>query len=114
MGVHDLTAKLAAAALDEGSDDEDFIQRALLAAIVDSSNDAIVSKNLEGRILSWNAGAQRLFGYTAEEVVGKSVIVLIPPELHDEERRILEKLRRGERIEHFETTRVRKDGTRLR
>jgi PAS domain S-box-containing protein len=63
--------------------------------------------------LSWNAGAERLFGYPSEEVVGKPITIIIPPELHGEERGILEKLRRGERIEHFETTRLRKDGHRL-
>lgn len=85
--------------------------RALLAAIVDSSEDAIVSKTLEGIILSWNAGAQRLFGYSAEEVVGGSITRIIPPDRLSEETNILARLRRGERIESFETVRVRKDGT---
>ena len=83
----------------------------LLAAIVESSDDAIVSKDLDGVITSWNQGAERIFGYSAEEVVGKSITMLIPPERHGEEATILERLRRGERIEHFETERVRKDGT---
>lgn len=87
--------------------------QALLAAIVDSSEDAIVSKTLDGTILSWNAGAQRLFGYTAEEAVGQPVRMIIPPELQDQEDLILECLRRGERIEHFETVRIAKDGRRL-
>ena len=82
-----------------------------LAAIVESSDDAIISKTLEGVITSWNGGAERLFGYTAEEVIGKSVTLLIPPSQIDEEPTILEKLRRGERIDHYETVRVRKDGT---
>jgi len=86
---------------------------ALLAAIVESSDDAIVSKTLDGRILSWNAGAQRIFGYCAEEVIGQSITIIIPPELHAEERRILEKLRRGDRIDHFDTVRVAKDGRRI-
>jgi PAS domain S-box-containing protein len=86
---------------------------ALLAAIVESSDDAIVSKTLEGRILSWNRGAERTFGYSAEEVVGKPITVIIPPELHSEEERILAKLRRGEVIDHFDTTRVTKDGRRI-
>jgi PAS domain S-box-containing protein len=87
--------------------------RGNLAAIVQSSDDAIISKSLEGVISTWNHGAERMFGYTAEEVVGKSVTVLIPPNQIDEEPAILEKLRRGERIDHYETVRMRKDGTLL-
>ncbi|HVN45015.1 MAG TPA: PAS domain S-box protein [Steroidobacteraceae bacterium] len=87
--------------------------RALLAAIVDSSDDAIVSKTLEGRILSWNRGATRIFGYRPEEAIGKPITLIIPPELHAEEQQILQKLRRGERIEHFDTVRVTKDGRRI-
>ena len=83
----------------------------LLAAIVDSSDDAIVSKNLDGVITSWNRAAQRLFGYTAEEAVGKHITLIIPPERHKEEDEILRRLRRGERVEHFEAVRMRKDGT---
>jgi PAS domain S-box-containing protein len=85
----------------------------LLAAIVESSDDAIVSKDLNGIILSWNRGAERLFGYTTAEVVGKSITIIIPPDHLDEEPKILELLKRGERVEHFETTRIRKDGSRL-
>ena len=84
-----------------------------LASIVESSDDAIIAKNLDGVIQSWNAGAQRLFGYTEDEVVGRSVSILIPPEHQDEESRILERLRRGERIEHFETVRLAKGGRKL-
>lgn len=84
----------------------------LLASIVESSEDAIVSKDLNGRILTWNTGAERIFGYTAAEAVGSQITLIIPPELHDEERSILERLRRGERIEHFETWRVDKLGRR--
>lgn len=87
--------------------------RARLAAVVDSSDDAIISKTLDGIITTWNAGAERIFGYTAAEVIGKPVTILFPPELQNEEPGILAKLRRGERIEHYETVRVRKDGTRL-
>jgi PAS domain S-box-containing protein len=87
--------------------------RALLAAIVESSQDAIVSKTLDGIILSWNAGAERLFGYSAEEAVGRPITLLIPPERHDEEALILSRLRRGERIESYETVRVARDGRRL-
>jgi PAS domain S-box-containing protein len=84
--------------------------QALLAAIVESSDDAIISKTLEGIITSWNAGAQRLFGYTSEEAIGQSVLLLIPADRKDEEAMILGRLRRGERIEHYETVRVTKDG----
>ena len=89
------------------------IDTALLAAIVESSDDAIVSKTLDGRILSWNAGAMRLFGYHAEEAIGRPITIIIPPELQAEERRILEHLQRGERLDHFETTRLTKDGRRI-
>ena len=83
---------------------------AYLAAIVDSSDDAIVSKNLSGIIQTWNKGAERIFGYTAAEVIGRPILVLIPPHLHHEEDAILSRLRNGERIDHFETVRRRKDG----
>lgn len=81
-----------------------------LAAIVDSSDDAIVSKDLNGIVTSWNACAERTFGYTAEEMIGRSITTIIPPELHDDERRILGTIARGERIEHFETVRMKKSG----
>ena len=87
--------------------------QARLAAIVESSEDAIVSKTLEGIIRSWNAGAERLFGYSAREAIGRPITLIVPPERLDEERSILEKLGRGERIEHFETIRLSKDGRRL-
>ncbi|MDP9039447.1 MAG: PAS domain S-box protein [Acidobacteriota bacterium] len=84
-----------------------------LAAIVDSSDDPIISKGLDGTIVSWNPAATRVFGYLAEEIVGGSILTLVPPELHEEEYEILAKLRNGERIEHFETTRLRKNGERF-
>ena len=87
--------------------------RAHLAAIVQSSDDAIVSKTLEGIIRSWNRAAERLFGYTAEEAVGQPITLIIPPERVQEEQEILEKLRCGERIDHFETVRVAKSGRRI-
>jgi PAS domain S-box-containing protein len=85
--------------------------QARLAAIVESSDDAIVSKNLDGIIQSWNRGAERIFGYTAEEIIGKSMLTIIPEDRKHEEVGILDTLRRGERIDHFETVRCRKDGT---
>jgi PAS domain S-box-containing protein len=84
--------------------------QALFASIVESSDDAIISKDLNGRILTWNPGAERLFGYTALEAIGQSITLLIPPERLSEETAILDRLRRGERIGHFETIRVTKDG----
>lgn len=85
-------------------------QNQLLAAIVESSHDAIISKDLNSRVTSWNRGAQLVFGYSAEEMVGESITRLIPSERQSEEDRIIERIRRGERIEHFETVRCRKDG----
>jgi PAS domain S-box-containing protein len=84
-----------------------------IASIVESSDDAIISKDLNGVITSWNNGAERIFGYTTEEVVGKSVTILIPPDRQDEEPAILERIRRGERVEHYETIRMRKHGSRV-
>ena len=89
------------------------IDAARLAAIVSSSEDAIVSKTLAGVVTSWNAGAQRIFGYAPDEMIGQSIKRIIPPELQTEEDEILAKLRRGERIEHFDTVRVAKDGRRV-
>ena len=112
MSARDLSAKFTPdpAAVD----DPDYsIRLALLAAIVESSDDAIVSKTLEGRILSWNAGASRIFGYTAAEVVGQPITIIIPPELLDEEQRILAQVRGGERVDHFDTIRITKDGRRI-
>ncbi|MBZ9775002.1 PAS domain S-box protein [Mesorhizobium sp. CO1-1-8] len=84
-----------------------------LSAIVESSFDAIVSKDLNTNITSWNHGAERLFGYTAEEAIGRSVTMLIPDDHQDEEPRILERIRRGERVESYETVRQRKDGSQV-
>jgi PAS domain S-box-containing protein len=84
-----------------------------LAAIVESSDDAIASKDLNGIITSWNRSAEKLFGYKAEEIIGKPVTVIIPRELHHDEPMILSKIRRGEKIEHFETIRLHKSGERI-
>jgi PAS domain S-box-containing protein len=82
-----------------------------LASIVESSDDAIVSKDLDGIINTWNAGAERLFGYMAEEVIGKPITLLIPMDRHAEESEILSRIRRGERIDHYETVRRHRDGS---
>jgi PAS domain S-box-containing protein len=87
------------------------MQAQRLAAIVESSDDAIVSKDLNGIITSWNRGAELLFGYTAEEVIGKPITILIPPDRIDEEPEIIECVRRGERVDHYDTVRRRKDGS---
>jgi PAS domain S-box-containing protein len=84
-----------------------------LAAIVESSDDAIASKDLNGIVSSWNAAAERMFGYKAEEIIGRSIKTIIPPELHKEEDSILARIRKGERVEHFETVRLTKSGERL-
>ncbi len=96
----------------------DFIERqnaekatAYLASIVASSSDAIISKTLEGIVTSWNNAAQEMYGYTADEMIGKSILKLIPQERHSEEEKILKKIRKGERIEHYETVRKRKNGS---
>src|SRR6185437_7602202 len=86
---------------------------AWLAAIVDSSDDAIIGKTLDSVIRSWNAGATRVFGWTLEEAIGQSVYILIPPERHYEEPDIIGRLVRGDRVDHYETVRLHKDGTRL-
>jgi PAS domain S-box-containing protein len=84
-----------------------------IASIVESSGDAIISKDLNGIIKSWNGGAERIFGYSAEEVIGKPITILIPPDRQDEEPTILERIRRGERVEPYETVRQRKDGSKI-
>jgi len=86
---------------------------ALMRAVVESSDDGIISKDLDGVITSWNAGAQRIFGYTEAEVIGQPITIIIPPELHGEERQVLQRLRAGERIEHYETVRLTKLGKRV-
>jgi PAS domain S-box-containing protein len=82
-----------------------------LAAIVESSDDAIVSKNLDGIITSWNGGAERIFGYLAEEIIGKPITILIPPDYQKEEEAIMAQVRRGQRVDHYQTVRQRKHGS---
>src|SRR6516164_4762680 len=86
---------------------------AFLAAIGDSSDDAIVGKTLEGIITSWNTGAERMFGYSAQEAVGQHITLIIPRERHGEEDDTLAHIRRGEKVDHYETVRQTKDGRRL-
>jgi PAS domain S-box-containing protein len=92
-------------------DASDYAAR--LAAIVECSDDAIISKDIDGVITSWNAGAEQLFGYSAEEAIGQPVTIIVPPDRRDEEVSILERIRRGERVRHYETVRLRKDGATL-
>ena len=89
------------------------VQQATLAAIVESSDDAIISKTLDGIILTWNQGAERIFGYTAQEAIGRHIAMLIPPDRQAEEATILDRIRHGKRVESFETVRVTKDGRQL-
>src|SRR6266478_1822026 len=103
MPCEDTTERYSAAALES----------AQLAAIVSSSDDAIVSKTLDGTITSWNAGATNILGYEADEMIGQPITRIIPPELHEEETQILARLHRGERIRHYETIRLAKDGRRI-
>ena len=84
-----------------------------LAAIIETSDDAIVAKDLQSTILSWNPAAERMFGYTAEEAVGQSIRIIIPPDRQDEEDAVLDRIRRGDRVDHYETIRQRKDGSRV-
>lgn len=109
--IHDAGGQVVAASkivrdLSASSELEGYFQ-----AIIESSDDAIVSKDLNGIVRSWNPAAERIFGYTAAEMIGRPIEVIFPPDRRDEEPKILERLRRGERVDHFETIRVRKDGT---
>jgi PAS domain S-box-containing protein len=100
-----------ASSLPGGTADRDHLAAQHYRAIVESSDDAILSKNLDGLILSWNRGAERLFGFSSEEAVGRPVTIIIPLDRRNEEPEILKKIHSGERIEHFETVRQRKDGS---
>ena len=86
-------------------------RESLFSAVVESSNDAIITKLLDGTITGWNGAAERLFGFTAAEAIGKSINIIVPPDRRDEVRNIVERINRGEPIEHYETSRVRKDGS---
>ena len=111
--IRDATNRVIGSALiarDIGVQQREQAAQSRLAAIVESSDDAIIAKDLNGIITDWNAAAERMFEYTAEEIVGRSVLTIIPPELQHEEPHILGKIRAGERIEHFETRRMRKSG----
>jgi PAS domain S-box-containing protein len=98
---------------DVSAEREAQVAKERLATIVESSDDAIISKTLDGTIQTWNAGARRIFGYAAEEAVGQRITMLIPPERMDEETYVVEQMKRGERVDHFETVRLTKDGRRL-
>lgn len=108
LGIVSITSMFLAATMTQRKRAEEL--SAKLAAIVNSSEDAIIGKTLEGIITSWNLGAQRIYGYTADEVVGKSISILVPPNLKDEMPMMLEKIRQGTPIEHYETKRLKKNG----
>jgi PAS domain S-box-containing protein len=105
--------RFAGAVVDLTRSRERELESTRLAAIVSSSDDAIISKTLDGKILSWNAGATSIFGYEATDMIGQSIFRIIPPELYEEEKQILNRLRQGERIHHYETARIAKDGRRI-
>jgi PAS domain S-box-containing protein len=96
--------------MEPGKEIKELGKAAFLAAIVESSDDAIIGKTLEGDIVSWNPAAEKIYGYSVKEIVGHSIAVLVPPGRTDEVPEILEKIKRGERVEHFETVRMKKDG----
>jgi len=108
MPVVAVTGLLLSAAINERN--EAGMAKSHMAAIIASSEDAIIGKNLHNIVNFWNASAERMFGYEAYEIVGRSTMIMVPPELREEERKVLERLRRGERIEHYETKRITKDG----
>ncbi|HSN20456.1 MAG TPA: PAS domain S-box protein, partial [Usitatibacter sp.] len=113
LGAGNRPVRLSGMVMDVTHRHEPDRARAYMAAIVESSEDAVISKTLDGVITSWNPAASRLYGYRAAEIVGKPITTLIPPELHEEELQILARVRSGQRVDHFETVRVAKDGRRI-
>ena len=111
LGLDDEVEAVAGTTRDVTERAETDAVRAHLAALVNSSNDAIIGKTLEGIVTSWNGGAERLFGYPAQEAIGQSIYLIIPSDRHKEEPQILERIRQGERIEHYDTVRQRKNGS---
>jgi PAS domain S-box-containing protein len=111
LGTMAVMSILIAAVVEERKRDEAAL--ALLASIVEFSDDAIVSKTLEGVVTSWNAGAERLYGYSAAEAVGRPISIIIPPDHPNELLRVLARLKQGEHVQPYETARMRKDGTRV-
>lgn len=105
-----MRSKEMAEVMEPGKEIRELGKAAFLAAIVESSDDAIIGKTLEGNIVSWNPAAERIYGYSAKEIVGHSIAVLVPPGRADEVPEILGKIKSGERVEHFETVRMKKDG----
>jgi PAS domain S-box-containing protein len=110
QGILVYAVEVTSQVLEKAERDKHERASSLLAAIVDSSDDAIISKTMDGVITSWNKSAERLFGYTCEEAVGRYITLIVPEDRQDEEAKILERLKRGERIDHFETLRQHKDG----
>src|SRR5881398_1689500 len=108
--IEDLRRQLESLRSGGQPQDEESWTRERLAAIVESSDDAIISKNLDGIITTWNAGAQRMFGYSAAEMIGQPIQRIVPLDRLEEETGILDKLRRGERVDHLNTIRAAKDG----
>ena len=108
-----MESRTATASVDVAPTDHSDGTLALLAAIVDSCDDAILSKTLDGRILSWNAAAERLYGYSAEEVLGRHISLIVPPDRLAELDDMMEAVRRGEPVERLETVRRRRDGFRV-
>jgi PAS domain S-box-containing protein len=113
MGRNGLVIGASHVARDITASAELELARARLGAIVESSDDAIVSKDLKGIVQTWNKGAERIYGYSPVEIIGRPMSLLLPPDRPDEENTILERLAKGQRVDHFETERIRKNGERI-